>query len=111
MAVLSVQRITEAGITPTYAAAAGGGDSFPASGTEMVHVKNGSGAPITVTFDGPNTDNFGVTGNDHDLAISVPATGERMVKLANIARFRDANGSVQMTYSGVTSLTVGVFSM
>lgn len=111
MAVLNVQRITQAGLTPAYVPAAGGGDSFLASGTEMVHVKNGSVGSITVTVDGPNVDNFGVTGDDHDLPIAIPAGQERMIKLADVARFRDVNGSIQLTYSGVTSLTVGVFSM
>jgi hypothetical protein len=111
MAVLSVQKIVPGGTAPTYAAAAGGGDSYPATGGEFVHVKNGGGAPITVTVDGPNADNFGVTGDNHDAVITVPNGGERMFRVVDMARHRDVNGSVQLAYSGVTSVTVGVFSM
>lgn len=111
MAVLTVQKIVPGGIGPTYAAAAGGGDSYPATGGEFVHVKNGGGAPITVTIDGPNVDNFGTTGAQHDREVTVPNGGERMIRVVDMARHRDANGSVQLAYSGVTSVTVAVFSM
>jgi hypothetical protein len=112
MAVLSVQRaIPGTGLNPTYASAAGGGDSYPASGVELLHVKNGGGAPITLTVEGPNVDNFGTSGDNHDQAYTIPNGGERFIRVSNMARHRDANGSVQLTYSAVTSVTIAVLSV
>lgn len=111
MAVLTVQKLTPStGITPSFAAAAGGGDSFPASGQEFVVVKNASGGSINVTVDAPNADNFGITDNAHDLVVAVPAAGERWIRVADMVRFRDVNGNVQLAYSSPTSVTVGVFA-
>lgn len=109
MAVLNVQDALVAGAAITYAAAAGGGDSFDNNGLVLLHVKNGSGAPITVTVDDPNTPNPGnATQFNPDVAIAVPAAGDRLIGPFPPFRFNDVNGRVNLTYSGVTSLTVGV---
>jgi hypothetical protein len=109
MATLTVQTAVIAGTAVTFAAAAGGGDQFANSGNERVIIKNGSGAPITVTFDSPTTCSFGTTANAaHDLAVSVAAGAETMVGPLSTDKFNDANGNVQITYSGVTSLTIAV---
>ena len=108
MAILTEQKILRTGTTVTFVAAAGGGDSFQNSGTQKVRFKNGSGSPITVTVDTPNRDNFGVTDNALDITLTVPAGGEITAGPFDTARHNDANGRVQMTYSGVTSLTVAV---
>jgi hypothetical protein len=109
MAVLSVQVPTTAGPTFTAAAAAVGGDSFVNTGVEFFYVKNGSGGALTVTFDSPGTCSFGLAASaSHDLAVSVGAGVEKIIGPFPRDRFSDANGSVQVTYSGVTSLTVAV---
>jgi hypothetical protein len=114
MALLTVQQITKAGLAPTYAAAAGGGDTFAVGQGQAVflHVKNASGSPITVTVDDPNSQppESAATFNP-DLSVSVPATtGDRMIGPINAERFvNPSTGLVSVTYSGVTSLTVGVF--
>jgi hypothetical protein len=112
MAILTVQSIVKAGLGPTYTAAAGGGDSFPNGGNEYLHVKNGGGSPVTVTIPAQKgCDEFGVTNAAHDMVVSVPATGERIIGPVSPRQFNDANGRAQVTYSGVTSVTVGAFSM
>lgn len=91
-------------------AAAGGGDSFFMTGKEVLVVNNGSGGTITVTLvAGP--DNFGVTNSAHNLTFAILAGKLCVIGPLSLFRFRDANGNVQITYSGVTTLTVGVLAV
>jgi hypothetical protein len=110
MAILAVQKIVQTGLNPTFAAAAGGGDSFPFSGGEHVEVVNGGGGSINVTVvaQGACT-TFGVTHAAHDIVVAVPAGERRKIKVPPVG-YIDANGRIQLTYSGVTTVTVGVFA-
>ena len=110
MALLTVQNIVEAGIVPTYAAAAGGGDTFPnpEDQSTFLVVINGGGGSINVTL------------TSQIATASVPGVGnvalsDRVVAVANGTtrfigplppRFNNAAGQVAVTYSGVTSVTV-----
>ncbi len=112
MATLARQQIIQTGITPTFAAATGGGDKVQPGSTTFIEVKNGSGAPITVTVDdtlsvGPG----GASAFTPDLVVSIPATtGDKMIGPLNPERFAAvADGLCPITYSGVTSLTIGAF--
>jgi hypothetical protein len=110
MAALTTQAVNLAGVGPTYAAAAGGGDTFQPSNNTFVHVKNGSGAPITVTIVTPGS----VSGQAvADVTVSVPATtGERMIgPLPGSLFARASDGRADLTYSGVTSLTIAVLEL
>lgn len=103
MAVLDTQVINAAGIEPAYDAAAGGGDSC-APGT-FLHYKNGSGSPITVTLVTPGT----IAGLAiADRAVVVGAGDESMVRVGDEYR-NPATGLCSITYSDVTTLTVGCF--
>ena len=107
MAVLTLQNIDRLGAAPTYAAATGGGDSFPNDERTLVHIKNGGGAislsvQTQLTVDGKPV---------ADDSINVPAGGERMVGPFPAPIYNDANGRVNLAYSGVTSVTVGVFRL
>lgn len=113
MAVLTKQKLALAGLNPTFAAAAGGGDSFvndQADGSRtFLYVKNGGGAPITVTIDDPNSKQpEGSTAWNPDLAVTVTNAQERMIGPLG-SRFIDGNGNTAITYTAVTSVTVGVF--
>jgi hypothetical protein len=108
MAVLTVQAVSRTGITPSYAAAAGGGDSFVNDGDCFVHIKNGGGAPITLTV-AVQAKVMGLTITN--IALSVTNAQERMIGPFPPDLFNDAGGSVQLTYSGVTTVTTGVFSL
>lgn len=108
MATLTVQKITRSGVQPSFASAAGGGDQFLNSGTEYLEIVNGSGGAITVTADiVQSVDSVDPGGK----AISVPAGETRKFGPFPKALYNDSNGMVQITYSGVTSLTVGVFQL
>ena len=59
--------------------------------------------------DPTTADPGGATAFNPDLAVSVPNAGERMIEL-DPGRFETvATGSIDITYSGVTTVTVGVF--
>jgi len=105
MATLSVQIAVLAGLTPAYSACAAGGDEFANSGREVIHVKNGHTAPWTVTA---NSQAICSQGYDHDAAVVVTNAQERIIGPFPKARFDDANAKVQLTYSGVTALTIAV---
>jgi hypothetical protein len=107
MATLAVQTINTAGVAPTRNSAAGGGDSFTNDGKTFIDVVNGSGGEITVTITAQQACSVGIL---HTLAIAIAAGIEKMIGPFNRQIYNDANGKVQLTYSGVTSLTVAVMS-
>lgn len=104
MASLSAQRIALAGTSPTYSAAAAGGDNAPIGDGLALHVYNGGGASITVTIVTPGTiDGLSVG----DAALSVPAASHGVIPLRYV--YRDpVTGRANITYSGVTSVNVAV---
>lgn len=107
MADLTVTNLSRAGITPTLGAAGAGGDTFTNSDERaFVVVKNGGGSAITVTLDILTTvDGQAVT----DPTVSVPASGERWIGPFPRNHYNNAQDKVTITYSSVTSVTVGVF--
>ena len=104
MATLSVQSIVKAGLNPSFSAAAGGGDQFALTDkNDIFWIKNGSGGSITVTFTTQaTTDGLAVA----DRTVAVPAGEDRAVSDLDPNVYRDSSGYCQVTYSGVTSLTV-----
>jgi hypothetical protein len=106
VATLSVQDLKRTGLGPTYGACAGGGDRFAPSKDTFLHVKNASGSPITVTVAAtyiPLKDQ-----TESNVSVSVPAGGERMIGPFPYEHFAatDGSGLADITYSGVTSLTI-----
>lgn len=108
MATLTAQTISRAGVEPSLASAAGGGDQFINSGSEFFEVVNGGGGGITVTIATQATVDGKAIADD---AISVGAGEAHRIGPFPPGLYNDANGYVQVTYSGVTSVTVGVFRM
>lgn len=105
MATLTSQEIVRAGVEPSYAACAGGGDEFVNTSKEFVHIKNGAGATQTVTFATPATvDGLAVANRD----VAIPAGEERMIGPFPASTYSDANAKVQMTYDAVVTLTIAV---
>lgn len=115
MAQLTVQKLgpntAQADLVAALAAAAGGGDTWWLQGRELLVVNNGGGSPITVTIVSV-ADNFGITNAAHDLSQSVGAGKIAIIGPLATNRFQNLTTSlVSITYSGVTSVTVGVFSV
>ena len=107
MATLTTQQIVITGLNPTFAAAAGGGDRFTPGDTTFIEAVNGSGGAITVTVDSKVPSNY-LT--DVNLVVAIPAGERRRIGPLPAQRFAAADGLGDITYSGVTSLTVGVFA-
>lgn len=108
MAILTVQRPTTAGLAVALTAAAGGGDSFANDGQTYFRIKNAGAGAVTVTFDSPTTCSFGVAANAaHDLAVVV-TNDSAVYEIGPFTqgRYNDTNGRVQVTYSGVVTVTV-----
>ena len=105
MATLTTQNISTSGILPTYQAAAAGGDAMVADSTSFLHVKNGSGSPITVTLATPAT--VDTTLAVADRTVTVAASSEQMIAVPD-SLYRDpATGLAAITYpGGVTTVTV-----
>lgn len=105
MALLATLNVDSAGLTPAYVAAAAGGDTFANDGRQMLHVKNGGGAPITVTVTAINKCNHGSL---HNYVVSVTNAQERMIGPFPVAQFGDAPA---ITYSAVTTVTVAAIRL
>lgn len=110
MATLTVNDIVKTGFREDNAlvAAAAGGDEFANTGREFLMVANADASATTVTA--------AATGSAHgqdleDEAISVPAGQTFVIGPFPPLAFNDSNQKVQLTYSKVTSLTVGVFKL
>lgn len=108
MATLSVQKVGLTGLAPTFAVASAGGDDFLNSGRVVLYVKNGGTSDQIVTVNSQTPCNYGF---DHDVVVTVPASGERIIGPFAKQRFDDPNGKVQISYSGVTSVTVAALEV
>lgn len=111
MATLTVQDMKRTGLATTYAAAAAGGDKFAPSANTFLHVKNAGVGAITVTIVTPREAIPDVA--TADVAVSVPATtGERMIGPFPYTHFAAAaDGLADITYSGVTSVTIAAVTL
>lgn len=107
MALLSTQQIVIGGLNPAFQAAAAGGDTFKQSGRTYLHVKNGDASAHTVTINSVQSCDQGF---DHDIAVNVPAGGERLLGPFG-DRFRNVDGEVEATYDAITSVTVAAFQI
>jgi hypothetical protein len=105
MALLAPQSVALPSLLPTFTAAAGGGDTANGGAGRFLVVKNGGGAPITVTLAVPGNDDFGNA--RPDLGVTVANATERYIPL-NRAEF---GSPVSITYSAVTSVTVAVIQV
>lgn len=109
MATLGYIQPTILGVNPAFAAATGGGDKVSPNDRGYLHVRNGGGSPMTVTVVTPGNDKYGQP--RPDIAVSVPAAGDRMVGPFPSDLADPADGLVAITYSGVTSVTVAAITL
>jgi len=111
MATLTVNTVTQAGFRDDNAlvAAAGGGDAFAPGADTFVRINNGGGSAITATFATPGSIG-GLT--IADGGGSVTNAQSRLFGPFPPELYADpTTGLVTLTYSGVTSVTVGVFKI
>jgi hypothetical protein len=115
MAALTIQTVVPNGLAATYTAASGGGDSIADDGKErtFLHVKNGGGSSINVTVVAQKTSVMHPQVGPvtiSNVVVAVPNGQERMIGPFADA-FRDLNGNVQISYSGVSSVTVAAINV
>lgn len=111
MAVLTVTTIDRNGqnLTTLDVAAAGGGDSFANTGSEFLYLNNASGGAIVVTLDVIATVDSQRTAAVTDPTVSVPAGNAMVIGPFPTGIYNDGNDRMNVTYDGVTSLTVAAF--
>lgn len=108
MAVLTVQDAVNTGLNATYASAASGGDEFANTGTEIVHVKNGSGGSVTVTVaTTQEVEGLAVA----DVSVAIPAGEDRFIGPFRQKTFNASDDNVDVTYSSETSVTLAVIKV
>lgn len=107
MALLAKQAATIVGLNPlTMNAAAGGGDTVLVDTPNIyLVVRNADATSKTVTIVDPRT-TYGQANPDIPVVI---ATLQTAVIGPIPVDFADVNGLVAITYSAVTSVTIGVF--
>lgn len=105
---LTVQQIAQTGVVPTYTSADTNGNYFSNNGYCFLHVKNASGGSINVTIVTPVTQSGLALA---DQVVAVAAGAEKMIGPFAPATFNDSSDVVNVTYSAVTSITVGVFRL
>lgn len=106
MATLAIQSIDNDGLAPVYVAAAGGGDKVIPGAGAYVHVKNGDSTSTNVILATPGT--VDGTLQVDDRTVAVPAGTERKIAVPNLYK-SPVDGLASITYSKVTSLTIGSF--
>lgn len=114
MADITPQYPGVAGSTPTVTSCAAGGDAvIDPTNEAFILLTNGSGGSLTATIVAQATtrqaDGAFPAQTLANQAIAVPA-GAARVAGPFPAAFHDSNGKIQITYSGVTSLTIQAFT-
>ena len=109
MPALTVQQVTLTGLEITMVAADVGGDTFVNNGTDTIlYIDNGSGGDLTLTVDGIGTAPTGAVAFDDDIDIIITAGEFRHIGPFPKSRFASV---VNLAYSGIGSLTVGVIRL
>ena len=109
MATLTVQDITTSGLEPDFSAADVAGDKFAWDRYRFLHVKNGGASPVTVDVVSQRGAVPGLA--PANIEVTIPAGEERIIGPFDKDGFRKADGMVEVTYSGVTSVTVAAFNL
>lgn len=107
MALLAKQAASVVGLNPvTMNTAAGGGDTVNVDVPGIcLLVRNGDASAKTVTVVRPGT-TYGTA--DPDIPVVIAAGNQAIIGPIPVD-FADTNGLVAITYSAVTSVTIGVF--
>jgi hypothetical protein len=111
MASLTPAVISRTGTLQSLAAASAGGDNLATNtGKEFLLVANGGGAPITVTLAFAATTLVDGQAPANKTVVVTNGT-TKLIGAFPPGLYNDTNGTVAITYSAVTSVTVGAFHM
>lgn len=117
MALITYQRAALTGTALTMAAASGGGDTIGYSEGAILHMSSTgvptpkyNGVVVVTNGDATSTDVTVVTpGATADIVVAVAAGATKVIGPLTDALCDPATGLISLTYSKVTSLTVGAF--
>lgn len=104
MPIGAMQSVSATGLNPTYAAPNATEQIVP-NDRMFLHVKNTSGASITVTLVDPGLTPSGSAATNP--TISVPAAGERMIFI-NPSLMSPVSGTIQVNFSATASVTAAL---
>jgi len=107
MALLTVQQISKTGLLPTYAVASAS-DTFVGDEHTYIEVINSGIADTIVTVDAKQNCSQGY---DHNCVVTIPAGYRRKIGIFESWLFNDSSGIITITFSVITSVTVGVFKI
>lgn len=108
MALGSVQQIVITGLAPTYATPLSTEQITP-NDDLILHVKNASGSPVTVTLTDPGATPSGSVATNP--TVSVPATtGDRLIYIPATLT-STSTGTIQVAFSATTSVTAALLRM
>ena len=108
---LTPTNISIAGVADTVTAADVTGNTFVNTGYEYIEVINASGSSINVTLDAfpaggqGSPDGLAIT----DPVVAIAAGARKRMGPFRKTTFGDSSAKVTVTYSAVTSVTVGVY--
>ncbi len=116
MATLTVQNLSQSGLTPSLSAAASGGDDFVAADDQrhFVEVDNADSSSHTATIAAQrSTAQQAGVGEKAvaDISVAVAAGARALIGPITSAYIRSNDGKVEITYDAVTSVTVGAFKV
>jgi hypothetical protein len=109
MAAITIQNIVTGGLTPAYGAAAAADTVAVASNERIaVHVKNGAGAPITVTIpkvgSSVTVPGYGSLSTT-DITATIAAGAEAIIGPIPQGYVDPATGTAAVNYSSTTTVT------
>lgn len=109
MSLRTLASINRSGALQSLVAADAAGETWVPTGDEFILVNNASGASITVSLDiVPTVDGQVVT----DRTVVVAPATTRIIGPFPLALYRDTTtGLARITYSAVTSVTVGFYRL
>lgn len=107
MAALPTQKVALPSLLPAFVAAAVGGDTCKPGDHAFLVVKNGGAGSINVTITSfPDTTLYG--GAIPDMVVAVLNGTERWIGPLSGSMFANSAGDIGISYSAITSVTVGV---
>lgn len=112
MAVLSVTSVSPVGAEATYVAAAGGGDTVRTGERTFIHVANDGGGSVTVTVNDTKTkEPAGAAEFNPDLEVVVAPGTSKFVGPLPASRFANTSGFAEISYSGVSDVTIAALNV
>ena len=108
MAYFTAKSIVRDGLDPALGSAAAGGDAFINDGATFIEVDNAGVGSINVTIVTQKTIDAQAVA---DRVVAVPNGERRFIGPFQQQFYNDGDDKVQITYSAVTSVTVGAFKL